>query len=151
VDSIDALKRGLFAVIRAARPTLDYAAFYRAEVIAQSGDRRTVDVKPDDARLPPMSKLKLRLGIPGATVKISPGAGVMVGWENADPQRPYVHSFDKGADTITLSLVASKIELGAEGLMPNEDGIVRAATPCQFTGAPHFVGGLTSLTVMAKK
>lgn len=147
----DAIKRGIFAVMRSARPTVDYFAFYRAEVIAQSGDRKTVDVKPDDDRLPPMSKVKLKLGIPGATVEVTKGAGIMVGWENGDPQRPYAESWDKGANTIVLSLTAGKIELGGEGLVPNVDGIVRAATPCQFTGAPHFVGGQTSLTILAKK
>lgn len=146
-----AIKRGFFALVRAARPTVDYFARYRGEVVAQSGDRKTVDVKPDDSRLPPMTKVRLRLGIPGATVKVSPGAGVLIGWDNGDPQRPYAEAWDYGAKTITLSLVAGKVELGAEGLVPSADGIVRAQTPCQFTGAPHMAGGLTSMTIMAKK
>jgi hypothetical protein len=147
----DALKRGLFGLFRASRPTLDYFALYRAEVVVQSADRSTVDVVPDDKRLPAMSKVPLKLSIPGATVVIGPGAGILVGWENGDPQKPHAFLFDKGATTLTLSIKATKIELGGEGLIPLMENVVIGKTPCQFTGAPHGAMTPLSLVVYAKE
>ncbi len=49
-----------------------------------------------------------------------------------------------------ISMSEGKLELGGEGLQPTLHGVVLAQTPCQFTGAPHLVGGKTSLVVLAK-
>ncbi len=146
----DAMKRALFALVRASRPTVDYLGYYSAKVVVQSPDRSTVDVVPDDDRLPPMSKLPLDLGIPGATVQIAPGTLVMVGWRNGDPQRAYAFLFQKGAEVYTLSITAAKIELGGEGLRDLLDQVVVGRTPCAYTGAPHHVTGGLSDRVFAK-
>lgn len=146
----DRVKRGLFALIRGARPSVDYHALYRAEVLVQSQDRATVDVRPDDPRLPPMARVPLKLGIPGVTAQIAPGAGVVVGWENGDPSQPRAHLFDKGAAVIVLSISADKIELGGEGLRALLDEVVVGQTTCQFSGSPHHIVGNTSKTVLAK-
>jgi hypothetical protein len=146
----DAIKRGFMALARASRPNVDYFALYRAKVLAQSQDRATVDVVPDDVRLPPMSLIPLKLGIPGATTSIEPGAGVLVGWENGDPTKPQAFLFDGGASVLVLSLTAEKIELGGEGLQLLADQLVVGRTPCAFTGAPHYVNGNLSTRVFAK-
>jgi hypothetical protein len=147
----DPMKRGLFGVARAAHPALDYGALYRAVVLAQSGDRATVDVKPDDSRLPLMSQIPLKLSIPGATVKIAAGAGVLIGWENGNPQHPQAFLFDKGATALVLSMAAERLELGGEGLVPLLEQVVIGKTPCQFTGAPHAAMSPLSARVFAKE
>jgi hypothetical protein len=147
----DQMKAALVALVRAALPTIDYYALYRARVVKQSGDRANVDLAPEDKRLPPgMNDVPIKLGIPGATVKFAPGAQMLVGWEGGDPSRPYALAWEGGATVAVLSITAAKVELGGEGLQAPLDGVVRAETPCQFTKAPHFVSGKTSLTVMAK-
>ncbi len=97
-----------------------------------------------------MSKIPLKLGIPGATVKVAGGTGIMVGWENGDPQRPYACDWDKGAPTIVLSFVAAKVELGAENLTP-PDGVVHGTGTDPYTGMPYWMLGNTSNVVGAKK
>jgi hypothetical protein len=144
----DRLKESIFALVRAALPTLDYYALYRGKVVTQSGDK--VDVIPDDSRIPDMSAIPIKLGLPGVSIQITPGAYVLIGWEGGDSQRPYVMVWETGANVVSLTLRAAKIELGGPGLVPATDGVVRAATPCQFTGAPHFVSGGTSLVALAK-
>lgn len=49
-----------------------------------------------------------------------------------------------------ISMSEDKLELGGEGLQLPTHSVVLAGTPCQFTGAPHFVSGKTSLVVLAK-
>ena len=147
----DAMKKALFAIVRSSRPTVDYFAYYSAKVVVQSADRSTVDVAPEDSRLPSaMAQVPLDLGIPGATVAIPAGAMVMVGWRNGDPQRSYAFLFQKGAEVFTISITAAKIELGAEDLQPLLDQLVVGRTPCQFTGAPHYVAGNLAAKVYAK-
>jgi hypothetical protein len=151
VTVTDALKKALFAVIRSERPGIDYLAHYQAKVVGQSADRSTVDVHPEHPRLAPMSKVPLKLGIPGTTAKIEPGALVVVGWADGDPQKPEAYLFGKGATTVVLSITAGKVELGGEGLRPLLDQIVIGATKCQFTGAPHAALGPLSSIGFAKE
>jgi len=148
----DAMKKALFAIVRSSRPTVDYFAYYSAKVVVQSADRSTVDVVPEDSRLPSaMAQVPLDLGIPGATVAIPAGAMVMVGWRNGDPQRAYAFLFQKGAEVFTISITAAKIELGGEGLVPLFEQVLIGKTPCQFTGSPHSVTGVLSKRVFAKE
>lgn len=49
-----------------------------------------------------------------------------------------------------ISMSGDKIELGGEGLSPAMHSLVLGSTPCQFSGAPHFASGKTSLAVLAK-
>lgn len=150
--STDAMKAALIALVRAALPTIDYYALYRAKVVKQSPDRGSVDLVPEDSRLPKgMNDIPIKLGIPGATAKFAPGAQMLVGWEGGDPARPYAMAFEGGASVAVLSITAAKIELGGEGLVPMLDSVVRGETPCQFTKAPHFVTDKVSRTVLVKK
>jgi hypothetical protein len=49
-----------------------------------------------------------------------------------------------------ISMSEDKLELGGEGLQASLHSVVLGGTPCQFSGAPHFVSGKTSLVVLAK-
>lgn len=145
-----AMRRALYSLIRSSHPTIAYHGFYSAKVVVQSADRLTVDVQPDDERLPPMPKVPLDLGIPGGTVKIAAGARVMVGWRNGDPQQAYAFLFAHGAETFVISINAAKIELGGQDLQALLEQVVIGKTPCQFTGSPHSIGGSLSTRVFAK-
>lgn len=145
----DRIKEGLLALVRAAVPTVDYFALYRARVVTQSGDGKLLDVQPEDKRLPGMQKVPLKLGVPGLVAKISPGAHVLVGWDGGDPSRPHCICWEGGETVVQLTLTATKIELGGGQTLPM-DAVVLGATPCQFTGAPHLVSGQLSKKVFCK-
>jgi hypothetical protein len=153
VIATDRIKESLLALIRAAHPRIDYLGLYRAKVVKQSADQLRFDVIPDDKRLPGMSDVPLKLGIPGGKVKVSPGAFVLVAWEGGDPRRPYVTCWDGGETVVQLTLVAEKIELGAEnlGLLPLVNGVVLASGIDPFTGSTYGALGSASQVITAKK
>lgn len=84
-------------------------------MVAQRPSLATVDVIPDDPAYPPMSDVPLRMGAPGVRCTLKPGATVLVGWENARPDRPYVGEWLPGEDSPAPLLArwyADQIELG---------------------------------------
>jgi hypothetical protein len=152
---MDRLLGAFVALARGAQPTIDYQALYRAKVLKQHDNLRRVDLAPSDPRLPPMSNIPLRVGVPGLDVTISPGHLLLIGWENGQPDHPFACLWEAGTEgdgtlPLKLTLNATVIELGGAGLKAALDGVVRAETTCMFTGAPHFAAGKTSLAVMAK-
>jgi hypothetical protein len=147
----DAMKRAIFALMRASHPTIAYHGHYSAKVVVQSPDRRTVDLQPDDTRLPPMAKVPIKLGIPGATVVVAAGDSMLIGWENGDPQRAYASLFPTGDKLQTLSITADKIELAAEGLVFPQEGAINGLAVDSFTGMPLWMLGHASSKVGVKK
>jgi hypothetical protein len=126
--ALDRLKESLAAVVRAMIPGVDYFGWYRARVIQQkvlTSGAMTVDVQPDDPRIPGMAGIKLKLGLPATTVTIPPGAYVLVGWEGGDPQRPQAALWD-GGETPTTKTVINSLnlilggELGAEAAIKGQ-------------------------------
>lgn len=98
-----------------APPRIDRLAFYRAEVKAASDDGKTLDVSPEDPRIPPHQKVPMHVGIPGAVVVVKAGSVVWLGWERGDPQRPRcVPTWESGATVAKVVFVADKIYQGAE-------------------------------------
>lgn len=133
MDPIERLVQGLI-------PGVDYLAWYRARVVAQaleSSGKMTVDVVPDDHRIPPMARVSLKLGLPATEVKISPGAFVLVGWENGDPARPQAALWD-GGEAPALKLVFNAIEAfvgGEVGAEPPPKGITYLGAEAAFFAA----------------
>lgn len=78
-------------VLGATRP-LDYLGHYSG-IVSEQHDDGTVDVTPDDARLPSFQRLRVRWGAAGVVSKLKANAPCTVGWENGDPRRPYVSGF----------------------------------------------------------
>lgn len=149
---MDRVKAPLAAMLRAAKPRLDFFAGYRARVTSQSADRKTVDVVPDDTRIPSMGQLTIKHGLPGVTVKVKTGCYIEVRWENGDPARPYAAIWDPGADAEAIAIVVStKLELGAEGLSTITDGVLNGTAIDPFTGQTHANLGNASKRVFAKR
>ncbi len=144
------VKDAILALFRASVPHVDYATGYRAKVTKQSADLLSVDVEPDDTRLPRMSGIPIRHTVPGLKVQVPTGTFVMVWWENMDPSKPYAALWDNGATTKVV-LVATTVEVGAENLNPVIDGVVRADCPDPFTGSTHGALGGASTAVMVRK
>jgi hypothetical protein len=83
---LDAVKRGFARAVRALQP-VDYFALYPARVAKQNATK-TLELVPDDSRLPQLSNVPIRLGIPGTTVEVAADARVLVGFENGNPNQP---------------------------------------------------------------
>lgn len=86
--SLDTLKESLAGFVRSVMSPVDYFALYGAKVIQQDSDL-TLQLQPDDKRLPGMTKVPMRLGIPNATAKVQPGARGLVGFADGDPSKPF--------------------------------------------------------------
>jgi hypothetical protein len=72
----------LLHIARQALPQVDYLGEYRAKIISQNADG-TCEVQPDDVRIPATSKVPIRYGTPGQSVKLKlkPGARAVIGFE----------------------------------------------------------------------
>lgn len=97
---------------------LDYLARYPARVVSQDGHGK-LELKPDDARIPGISGVPIRVGVPGLQVEVPPGSRVLLAFECGDPSRPVAEIWESGtpinvvfeaAETITFK--AQRIKLG---------------------------------------
>jgi hypothetical protein len=107
---LDRLKANLIELVRVAFPGIDYQALYPARVVAQNVDG-TLELQPDSARLPGLSHIPIRLGIPGASVKVSAGARVLVGFAGGSPAAPIATLWEAGG-LVELAITATTIKLG---------------------------------------
>lgn len=82
----------LAAFVRAVIGPLDYYAAYPAQVVTQNSDG-TLELKPDNPRIGPHSAVPIR-GLPGVTVKVAPGARVLLEFANGSPKAPIATLFE---------------------------------------------------------
>lgn len=153
-------ERGIAAAIGAlvdnAVAHVDLFALYEAQVIKQSGN--TVDVQPKDSRLPGMSGVQLRHGLPAVSVTVAPGAFVLVGWDGGDPSKPYAALWGGGETLTALSIgaladaVITKLDLtalinaiSAATYVPWPLGVAGTPTPLVFV--PPAAYGSTTVKV----
>lgn len=81
--------------------TWNCMALFPAVVVAQDASTGLVDVVPDDVlhRGTGLSRLPIKHGLPGVTVRVPAGARCLVGFEAGDRQRPYVQLWEEGSVT----------------------------------------------------
>ncbi len=137
----DRVKGPLAALIRSVLSRVDYFAFYAAKVVAQSADLSTVDLVPDDTKLPGLQAIPVRLGMPGCAVQVAAGARVLLGFENGDPSRPFAALW--GTSGLTLIKLAG----GGAAAARNGDSVkvtLTAADITQILAPPGTAGGACS-------
>lgn len=107
-------------VERLVLPRLDPLAFYPATVVSQ-GDDDTVDLKPDSRRFGVgLAMVPIRHGIPGVSVRVRPGARVLLAFEGGDPQRPFCSLWEAGGlESLTVE-ASTKILLKAPNVIAAE-------------------------------
>lgn len=112
---LDRIKKAIFGVVRAGDPRAPYAAPFYGRVVKQSGN--TVDVVPDDDRMPPqgLSKVPLRHGAPGLEVTVAPGTSVLIGFENGDPGRARAFLWQGGETVERIVFNATTFVAGGAG------------------------------------
>lgn len=85
------------------RRQLVYLSLYPAKVVSQNADF-TLEVRPDAAVLPGLSKVPLRHGLPGVRVLVPAGARLLIGFDEGDPSRPYAALWEADAPATELRL-----------------------------------------------
>ena len=139
-------------VDRFVSPRIDPLAFYDAEVKAMNDDG-TVDLKPDSSRWGTgLSRVPIRHGLPGVTVKVKRGARVRLAFAGGDERQPFVSLWDPGSlDTLTIeadtkillrspSTVVAQTEAAAKRVARMGD-LVKVTGVCGPPGTPvEFVG-----------
>jgi len=89
-------KASLASIIRAVMSEVDYHKPYPARVVVQDKDG-TLQLKPDSDRIPGLTGVPIRYGVPGVTARVPPGARCIVEFENGDSRSPIVTAFEPGA------------------------------------------------------
>jgi hypothetical protein len=84
-DSADRAKAALAALVRHYAPS-SALRLYRARVVTQNADL-TLDLRLDDARMPTLARVPLRLG-PGLVARVPAGARCLVAFEDGDLAQP---------------------------------------------------------------
>jgi hypothetical protein len=96
-DSVlDRFKGSLVSIIRSVMNEVDYHKPYPARVVVQDADG-TLQLKPDSDRIPGLTGVPIRYGIPGVTARVPAGTRCIVEFENGDARAPIVTGFEPGA------------------------------------------------------
>jgi hypothetical protein len=144
----DRIKSVFEAFINQIMRRIDYLAGYRARVVSQAADG-TLELQPDDTRLPGMTGVPIRYGVPGAKATITAGTYLWIQFEHGDPQRPVATHWESGSTT-EVSLDSTAIKLGTaatRGIARQSDTVDQSAAMLTWmnavstaTGAPPLVG-----------
>lgn len=123
----------LLTLARSAFPDVDFFVLYGAKVESCDEANKTVDVTPADTRIPSMSKIPLRFGVPGVVADVAAGSRVLVGWDGGDPSLPFAMTFSSDS--------SSEVKVTADAIKLNNgtNGAVRIGD--------HGAGGTLTLTV----
>jgi len=99
-------------VERLVGPRIDTLAAYPARVVSQAADG-SLEVRPDSPRLPPMTGVPIRYGVPGVSAKVATGARVLIEFAGGDPQTPIATVWESAAVT-ELTVSATSIRLNGD-------------------------------------
>ncbi len=94
---------------RANENALTYSRWYPCKVIAQGADG-SLELYPDDEKVRGngLTRIPLRLGLPGCKVVVTPGSRVDLFFENADPKKPACALSEQSA-TAAYSFVLGEV------------------------------------------
>lgn len=93
MNALDRSKAALTAFIALLTSRYDYALTYPCTVVAQNADG-TLELRPDSASVPGLSKVPIAYGIPGVRATVKAGARVRLTFEDLDPSRPIATIFE---------------------------------------------------------
>lgn len=102
-------------------PRLDPLALYPARVVSQ-GDDGTLDIKPDALKLGAgLAMVPVRHGLPGVTVRVRPGARVLLGFEGGDITRPFAALWEAGGlESLTITATTKIIAKAPQVFLGDE-------------------------------
>lgn len=106
--TVDRMKRMLGGIVEAMfGHRMDFGAWYPSVVVSQLSDN-TVDLYPDDElmRGAGIARVPLRHGLPGCTVKVKPGARIILFYEDCDPSKPAAALWPDGSSVLSIAIDA---------------------------------------------
>lgn len=133
----DRLTQAVRSIVRSLTSHMDYFAVYPAKVVSQNADG-TLELQPDDQRIPGLTKVPIRYGIPGVTAKVASGARVNVHFEGGDPGSPMAALWQSGtlnevtvtaATKVTVSAPTIEADAGASGTVTVKGGTINLGDP----------------------
>lgn len=86
-DGTDLGPAGFERAVRQVMRHTDYHALLPATLLRDHGDH-TVDVQPQVAGWPALTRIPLQIGLPGVTVKIQAGSPMLLHFEHGNPAEP---------------------------------------------------------------
>jgi len=88
---------------------LDYLTGYQAKSVKQNADG-TLELVPDDSRLPSFSKVPIRYGVPGIAATVAAGARVLLAFAGGDPAKPIATVWESASVT-ALTVTATTVNV----------------------------------------
>lgn len=132
----DPLHAGLTALVKQTMRYVDYHPAYSAKVILQRANG-TLDVAPDDSRLPPMTSVPVRVPVPGMKIKVDAGSRVVILFENGDPTRYSAHLYESGSGGKKIARVDDEVDCGKLIFTAVANGVLTGTyTPPSASSAP---------------
>ncbi len=112
-DTRDELAALLAKLVQRETAGRDLEATYTARVLGQNADG-TLELRPNDARIPQLSAVPCRFGVPGVeAMQIASGIDVLVEFENGSGKAPIVTGFPSGS-SLKLSISSTDLRLGGD-------------------------------------
>lgn len=89
---------------------LNLSNWYPARVVSQAADG-TVDLLPDDPKMrgSGISRVPLRHGLPGCTVRVRPGSTVALFFEDCDAKKPAAGLWPNGSSVLEITVSADAL------------------------------------------
>ena len=112
-------------IVLALTAELRYSGLHSYRVVSQNGERLDLQVERASSGLPNLQRVRVRYGVPGATVEHTLGALVLVAFVDGDPARPVVVAGD---------------DPDAPGFVPAEIHLATANAPVVRYGETVTVG-----------
>jgi hypothetical protein len=108
-DLMDAIE----ATVRHLTSGVDYLALYLARVVKQNDDG-SLELEPDDRRIPGLSKVPIAYGIPGLTAKVASGSRVALAFASGNPAAPVATVWESSSLQEIKITAAQKVEVAVE-------------------------------------
>ena len=128
---------------------LDYLARYPARVDKQADDG-TLELTPDDKRIPPITNVKIHVGVPGTTVEVEQGSRVLLAYAGGDPSKPIAEIWEPGASVTKVTMKATTAVIDADSIELGKDAVLGVARLTDSVLAGPFVGVITGASAKAK-
>lgn len=149
---LDRVKEAIGAYVRTLFARIDFFAGYWCRVVAQNADG-SLELLPDDARIPGHSNVPIRYPIPGMKLSVAPGARALLEFAAGDPSKPFVSAFESGTAT-KLEVTATEVDVTAPtvnvtattvtvngGLFP----VAKEGSPLTGTAGPFALSGTVAV------
>ena len=138
----------LRAFVRETMRGVELLATYTGRVEAQRADG-TLDVSPDDKRLPPMTGVRVRVPVPGAKLTVEVGSRCQLVFEGGDVQQRVATLYTPGSDVRAVARVDDEVDCGSLKVTAVANGVFTGVyTPPTGPPIPFSLG--TSIPLKGK-